>query len=117
MSALVVVAVGLGGVAGALLRAFVGRWIRYGFPLATLSVNITGSFLMGASYAWLPAASELARALIGTGFCGALTTFSTFMLECVILARSGQPRRAALYLILTLGLCCLASWGGFLLMS
>jgi CrcB protein len=76
-----------------------------------------GSFLLAAAYAALPHEAEISKALLGSGFCGALTTFSTFILETVILARSGQIKRAALYLLLTLGLCCLASWSGFCLMS
>ena len=117
MSLLMVMAVGLGGALGALLRALAGRWIRTAFPLATLVVNVGGSFLLAIAYAGLPGDSEIVRALIGSGFCGALTTFSTFILETVILARSGQYKWAAIYLLLTLGLCCLASLGGFCLMS
>ena len=117
MSLLMVLVVGLGGAAGALLRALAGRWIRTAFPLPTLLVNVIGSFILAVDYAGLPADSEIVRALIGSGFCGALTTFSTFILETVILARSGQGQSAAIYLLLTLGLCCLASLGGFCLMS
>ena len=117
MNLAVIMAVGLGGAMGALARALAGRWIQASFPFATLLVNVAGSFLLAAAYAWLPGESELARALVGSGFCGALTTFSTFILECVILARSGQWQRAGLYLVLTLVLCCLASWAGFRLMA
>jgi CrcB protein len=117
VSFLMVVAVGTGGALGALLRALAGRWIRTAFPLATLLVNVGGSFLLAVAYAGLPGDSEIVRALIGSGFCGALTTFSTFILETVILARSGQYRSAAVYLLLTLALCCLASLAGFCLIS
>jgi CrcB protein len=117
MSALIVIAVGLGGAAGALLRALAGRLIRSSFPLATLTVNIAGSFLLSLAHGAIPPEAAAWRALVGAGFCGAFTTFSTFILETVILARSGQSRRAALYLVLTLGLCCLASWTGFHLMA
>lgn len=116
MSLLSVVAIGLGGAAGALARAIAGRLIRTRFPWATLSVNVSGSFLLAAAYAGLPLESEFARALIGSGFCGAFTTFSTFILECVILMRAGEWRAALWYLSLTLFLCSLASWGGFYLM-
>ncbi|HSH08872.1 MAG TPA: CrcB family protein [Oceanipulchritudo sp.] len=117
MSLLGVMAVGLGGAFGALLRALIGRWIRSDFPYATLLVNVGGSFLLALAYSVLPMEAELSRALIGSGFCGALTTFSTFILETVILARSGQWSRAILYLSTTLFLCCLASWLGFSLMA
>lgn len=117
MSLLVTFGIGLGGAAGALLRALFGRLIRSDFPLATLLVNILGSFVLAIAYTALPPTSELSRAVIGTGFCGAFTTFSTFILETVILARSGHILRASTNLILTLGLCCLASWLGICLMS
>jgi CrcB protein len=117
MSLLVAVMIGAGGGMGALARAFAGRWIRGEFPLATLLVNVTGSFLLALAWAGLPGESELLRAVIGSGFCGAFTTFSTFVLEVVLLMRAGQRSQALLYLGLTLCLCCLASWGGFSLMS
>ncbi len=116
MSLLVVMGIGLGGALGALMRALFGRLIKSEFPFATLLVNILGSFILAAAYASMPMTSDLSRAIVGTGFCGAFTTFSTFILETVILARSGQFYRAVLYLALTVGFCCLASWGGFILM-
>lgn len=72
-----------GGVVGTLARAGVatalapaaGSW-----PWSTFLVNLLGAALLG----WLSAATgdaSMARALVGTGFCGALTTFSTFQLE------------------------------------
>jgi CrcB protein len=117
MSFLAIVMIGLGGACGALLRAVTGRCIQAQFPWATLTVNVVGSFLLAAAYAALPMEAELARTLVGAGFCGAFTTFSTFILETVILARTGNRLKAGLYLSLTLGLCCLASWGGFYLMA
>jgi CrcB protein len=117
VSLLMVLAVGLGGAAGALLRALAGRWIRSAFPLATLLVNVTGCLVLAAASMGLPADPGWTQALLGSGFCGALTTFSTFILETVILFRSGQRQRAGVYLALTLILCCLASWAGFCLMS
>ena len=116
MSLAVVMAIGLGGAAGALARAWVGRMIRSPFPVATLVVNVAGSFLLAVLYNTLQGDSDVAQALLGGGFCGAFTTFSTFILETVILSRSGHLRTAVLYLVLTLILCCLASWGGFCLM-
>lgn len=117
MSLLLACAVGAGGGIGALARAAAGRLIKSSFPFATLLVNITGSFILAAAMAGLPAESEFSRAFIGSGFCGALTTFSTFILETVILYRSGQKVRAGLYLLLTLLLCSLASLAGFCLIK
>lgn len=117
MSLLMAVAVALGGATGALLRALTGRWIQGDFPWATMAVNVSGSFILAAAYAALPMDSEITRALLGTGFCGAFTTFSTFILDTVILARSGLWKRAMLYLLGTVLVCCLASFAGFYLMS
>lgn len=112
MTLVEILAISLGGAAGALTRAVVGRWIQTDFPFATLIVNIVGSFILALVYAQLPMDSTLPRVLLASGFCGALTTFSTFILETVILYRAGQRRQAALYVVLTLFLCCLASWLG-----
>lgn len=117
MTLLIAVGIGLGGALGALMRALAGRWIRCDFPLATLLVNVIGSFLFAAAITGLPLASGPLHAFIGAGFCGAFTTFSTFILEAVLLFRSGWRRQAILYILLTLGLCCLASWTGFYLIT
>ncbi len=93
------VAVMLGGAAGTLARAGLaeawpadpGAW-----PWATLAVNLAGTALLG----WLVVAhaNGLVRPLVGTGFCGALTTFSTFQVQLVELADAGRPALAAAYL-------------------
>lgn len=113
MSLAMAAAVGLGGAAGALARALAGRLIQTRFPVATLLVNVLGSFLLAFFHRWSGNGTPWIQALAGAGFCGAFTTFSTFILETAILLRSGQHRRAGSYVVLTLGLCCLASWIGF----
>ncbi|HEX6969841.1 MAG TPA: fluoride efflux transporter CrcB [Micromonosporaceae bacterium] len=89
--------VALGAAVGAPLRYLVDRAIRARqnstFPWATLTVNVAGSLLLGFIAA-LPADPEL-TALAATGFCGALTTYSTFSYETLLLARSGAHRLAA----------------------
>ncbi|CAA9438778.1 MAG: Fluoride ion transporter CrcB [uncultured Pseudonocardia sp.] len=83
----------LGGAAGAVVRHLVGRWLnRDGAPWGTAAVNVAGSFLLGAV---LSAAGPAVVALVGTGFCGALTTYSTFALETAELPR----RRAVVYAV------------------
>ena len=117
MSLLGALAVGIGGAAGALLRALVGRCLPADFPWATLLVNVAGSFLLAAAYSCLPADAEWARLLIGSGFCGALTTFSTAILETLLLWRTGRRAASSLYLAGTVLLCVLASAGGIHLLA
>lgn len=92
-----VLLVALGAAVGAPLRYLTDRAVqaRYGarFPWGTLTVNVAGSLILGFVAA-LPASPAVA-ALVGTGFCGALTTYSTFGHETLRLARAGE-RAAAL---------------------
>jgi len=80
--------VGLGGFLGANTRyLFAGataRLSRFGSPAGTLIVNATGSLLLGVFLTWAAARADLperTRLLIGTGFFGSYTTFSTFANE------------------------------------
>ncbi|MFW6436025.1 MAG: fluoride efflux transporter FluC [Halococcoides sp.] len=91
--------VGLGGVAGAIARHLVGDHLDD--TRDTLVVNVLGSLVLGALVATDPSASTLA--LLGTGFCGAFTTFSSFAFEVVRIAQDGDPRRAAGLAVLHLG--------------
>ncbi len=65
-----------------------------GFPWGTFTVNVSGSFLLGLIAA--SAASGNYLAFLGTGFCGAFTTYSTFAHETHLLARHGSRFRATL---------------------
>ncbi|GMG88221.1 fluoride efflux transporter CrcB [Biformimicrobium ophioploci] len=117
-------AIALGGALGALLRHAVTVW-SYGvwgakFPLGTLLVNTVGSFFIGLCYVLIVEKGLLPqelRLILMTGFFGALTTFSTYSLETLLLWHNGQPYLALAYLILTLILCLaatgLALWLGF----
>jgi CrcB protein len=94
--------VALGGAAGAVLRYTVGRWLAAsGFPWATLAVNVLGSLLLGAVAAGSPA---WVATLLGSGVAGALTTYSAFALDTVLLERNGRRVPALLYAAGTLGL-------------
>ncbi|MFB6150598.1 MAG: CrcB family protein [Haloarculaceae archaeon] len=85
------VLVGAGGVFGALARHLVGDLVETE-RRDTLAVNAAGSLLLGALAA-TPVDGSVALAL-GTGFCGAFTTFSTFAFETVRLFETGRRRRA-----------------------
>jgi CrcB protein len=91
-----VLLVALGAAVGAPLRYLVDRTVRSrhesAFPWGTLTVNVAGSLLLGF-LTGLPAGHALS-ALLGTGFCGALTTYSTFSYETLRLAQDGRGRHA-----------------------
>jgi fluoride exporter len=101
-------AVFIGGVIGALSRAGLSRalpWPGHGWPWATFLVNVTGTLLLGYFVTRLQERlppSTYRRPLLGTGFCGALTTFSTFQIELIRLVREDQPLLAGAYLCASL---------------
>jgi CrcB protein len=101
-------AIFVGGVAGALARAGLDEvlpWNGHGWPWATFSANVAGTLLLGSVVTRLQERlppSTYRRPLAGTGFCGALTTFSTFQLELVTLVRHGAAGTAAGYLAASL---------------
>jgi CrcB protein len=82
-------------------------------PWGTLVVNASGSLVLGLAAGAQPG-HEWALALVGTGFCGALTTFSTFGFESVRLAQDGWVKASVanvvLSVVLSLGACALGWW-------
>ena len=92
-----------GGAVGALARAGVAEAMPHDpgeWPWATLAVNLAGVALL----AWVTtrlsemvAPTRYWRFLIGTGFCGALTTFSTLQVETIVLAQDGHAGVALAY--------------------
>ena len=95
------IAVALGGVAGATLRWAVLATVPTGrFPWPVLTINIAGSVLLGVLLADEPSHPALRTVLHhvgGIGFCGGLTTFSTFALEVVKLVRADDTAMALIY--------------------
>ena len=113
--------VGLGGALGSIARfwasGFVARHIGETFPVGTLVVNVTGSFLIGffatltgPEGRWL--VSPGARTFFMVGICGGYTTFSSFSLQTLNLARDGEWFQAGANAVLSVVLCLVAVWLG-----
>ncbi|WP_068156801.1 fluoride efflux transporter CrcB [Rhodococcus phenolicus] len=112
-----VLLVALGGGAGAVVRYLAGRYIRSyrSVPVATLAVNVFGCALLGAlSGATL---SPESFALLGSGFCGGLTTYSTFAVEAVGLTRIRRPLSGIGYVVVSVVAGLAAAWAGYTLTS
>lgn len=104
----------LGGACGTLARAGISELLPAGgpgFPWATLLVNLAGAALLGWSTIALTG-HRVRRQLVGTGFCGGLTTFSTFQLELYRIADGDHVWRALLYAATSVGLGVLAAIAG-----
>jgi len=114
------VLIGVAGAAGAVARLFVGMWVGRlpggrTFPWGTFAVNIAGSFLLGlltGLAAGRGALAPEAKAVLGTGFLGAFTTFSTWQLDQYQALRRGDRRAAFLNAALSVALGLLAAWAG-----
>ncbi|MEU1465547.1 fluoride efflux transporter CrcB [Streptomyces sp. NPDC005727] len=87
--------VALGGVIGAPMRYLIDRTVQArhdtAFPWGTFAANVTGSVILGAltGAALAGAAPQDVQLFLGTGLCGALTTYSTFSYETLSLAETG----------------------------
>ena len=95
-----IVAICVGASIGALLRWWLGSRFNSYFPAVppgTLAANLIGGYIIGvaiAFFAVFPAVAPEWRLLIITGFCGGLTTFSTFSAEVVTLLQGGRALSA-----------------------
>src|SRR5438105_4840977 len=106
-------AIGGAGFVGAVLRWLIGlafgRWPTTGFPVATMFINVSGSFFLGWFLTFATGRMQFPdtlRLAIGTGFVGAYTTFSTYMWESTRLSNDGAGLAAFVNLLgsLLLGL-------------
>jgi fluoride exporter len=97
--------VGLGGALGAVARygvsVVVGHFWRTQFPVATMLINVSGSFVMGLLVGWLvralpPGQSEI-RLFVAVGILGGFTTFSAFSLDVMTLIERGDVIPAVVY--------------------
>ncbi|QXJ22311.1 fluoride efflux transporter CrcB [Actinomadura graeca] len=93
----VILLVPAGGALGAVLRYVIDGYVKAfagtAFPWGTLTVNVLGAAALGALHG--AGTGKLTEALLGTGLCGALTTFSTFELDTVHLIQDGSYAKAA----------------------
>lgn len=111
---------GLGSIARFAGSGFIARHFGETFPWGTLLVNVTGSFIIGffatltdTDGRWLVAPSV--RQFVMIGICGGYTTFSSFSLQTLNLARDGEWFRAGANATLSFMLCMIAVWLGHLL--
>ena len=105
----------VGGATRYWLAAYVQRTTGATFPLGTLLINVSGSFVLGLLLRFAldtPTVSPELRLALTTGFCGGYTTFSTFSYETVALIEAGDWRRAALYVSLSVVASLVATFAG-----
>jgi CrcB protein len=111
-------AVAAGSAIGGVLRYSAARlWpmVPGGWPLSTMAVNVLGCLAIGVLSVVLAArdtATDVSRLFWMVGVLGGFTTYSTFALETVFVAQSGQLARAAGYAFATLAGCIGAAWLG-----
>jgi CrcB protein len=111
-----VLLVALGAAVGAPLRYLIDRAVQSrheaAFPWGTFAVNMLGSFLLGAL---VSISGTAGFALLGTGFCGALTTYSTFGFETVGLVHTRARGAAVLNVLASVAVGLLCAWLGIAL--
>lgn len=115
--------IAIGGAFGACSRYLISELcvllLGRGFPYGTLTVNVVGSFIMGlliAAFQKELLAVAPWRQIIGLGFLGALTTFSTFSMDNVLLMQQGAFFKMGVNVLLNVVLSISAAWFGFQLL-
>lgn len=118
--------VGIGAFFGTFARYEIGAWIppdKNGWPTATLLINVAGAFLLGLLLQTLlhrgkdEGTRRILRLVLGTGFLGAFTTYSSLATSVVILARGGEVLLAGLYGAVSVILGIVAGFVGIQLAS
>jgi CrcB protein len=122
MSWQTILAIGSGGFIGAILRAYLNGLISHrlphDLPYGTLGVNLLGSFFMGLLMAYFMYTSFFslhAKSFLTTGVLGALTTYSTFAMESLLLLQGGHLFLATVNITLNAIGTVLMAGGGFYL--
>ncbi|MBD1574544.1 fluoride efflux transporter CrcB [Vibrio sp. S17_S38] len=112
--------IALGGAVGACSRYLISEFcvalLGRGFPYGTLTVNVVGSAIMGLLMAAMQNGvipESPWRLIIGLGFLGALTTFSTFSMDNVLLMQQGAFFKMGLNVLLNVFLSISAAWVGY----
>lgn len=110
-----IIAIFTGGGIGAVIRYLTGiiilKYSHLSLPPATFIVNVAGSFLIGFLYIFFIEKQELNPAIklaLTVGFCGGLTTFSTFSLELFEMIKNAHFINAFLYVIISIIICVTA---------
>jgi fluoride exporter len=116
----ILLAVFIGGGTGSVVRWLLGMRLNplhQAIPIGTLTANLAGAFIIGAGLAWFNRMTHIDpmwKLLITTGFCGGLTTFSTFSAEVVFLLQDGRfgwaLMNVALNLLGSFAMTALAWW-------
>ena len=115
--------IGLGSALGGMARYgcsdLAARYLGTTFPWGTLIVNVSGSLIIGFLAALTVADGRFfmspdARAFLMVGVCGGFTTFSALSLETLNLARDGQWTAVSANVVLTVVICLVAVWLGYI---
>jgi CrcB protein len=114
-------AIAAGGAIGTVLRYRIGLWfagtVGEAMPWGTIAINVTGSFVIGLFAALFEGgrlhASPEWRSFVLVGLCGGYTTFSSFSLQTLTLVQTGHPGRALANVLVSVTLCLVAVWLGF----
>ncbi|UFS61738.1 fluoride efflux transporter CrcB [Sulfurimonas sp. HSL-3221] len=124
MSFTTLLAIGSGGFIGAVLRAYlnglISHRVPHDLPFGTLGVNLIGSFIMGVLVAYFMYTTYFSlhvKSFLSTGILGALTTYSTFAIESVMLLTGGHIALAAANIGLNALGTVLMAGGGYRLAS
>ena len=104
------------------LSGVVARLIGETFPWGTLIINVSGSFVIGFFAALTGPdgriyAGSTARQFVMVGLCGGFTTFSSFSLQTLNLVNDGEWFRAGGNIVMSVVLCLIAVWAGYMLAS
>ncbi len=117
-----VLAIGIGGAIGSLLRFWMSTWVHSfagrGFPYGTLAVNVLGCLVVGVLFVLLTerfSDNTVLRAGILIGVLGGFTTFSSFSIETFNLIEQGAYIKAVSNMALSLVLCVGGTWLGVIL--